>query len=87
MPFTKGYSTGVPRVRAKAMNCAGASAWSRKKMTWCSRNTARMRATSFDASSRERSTPRISAPSAPAMRRTSKVYCSTLMLALRMTVP
>src|SRR5438105_1348186 len=41
MPFTKGYSTGVPMHRANAMNCAGASAWARKKMTRCSRKARR----------------------------------------------
>ena len=33
MPFTNGYSIGLPMARAKAMNCAGSSFWSRKKMT------------------------------------------------------
>jgi hypothetical protein len=51
MPFTNGYSIGLPMRRAKAMNCAGSSAWSRKKTTWCSRNAWRISATVFAPSS------------------------------------
>src|SRR5688572_12460310 len=76
MPWTNGYSIGSPIARANAMNCAGVSAWSRKNTTWCSRKTLRIARAgiSFD-----RSTPRISAPSAPAMRRTFTPYFSTLL--------
>src|SRR4051812_33175006 len=39
-PLTKGYSTGRPMRRARAMNCGGVSGWSWKKMTRCSRKCA-----------------------------------------------
>ncbi|MDW8467629.1 MAG: hypothetical protein RML56_00135 [Burkholderiales bacterium] len=68
MPFTIGYSTGSPKYSAKRMNSAGASGWSRKKITWCSSSSHRSSATSSGASGRARSTPAISAPSAPAIR-------------------
>src|SRR5713226_8028019 len=73
MPFTNGYSIGFPMCCAKAMNCAGVSGWSWKKMTWCSRKARRISATASGDSPAARSTASISAPSAPAMRLTFKL--------------
>src|SRR5687767_3848695 len=83
MPLTNGYSTGVPMARANAMNCAGSSCWLRKKMTWCSRKAARI---SFSGKFLERSTPRISAPRAPAMRRTSTLERSRVGTAVHQQI-
>ena len=73
MPFTNGYSIGSPIRRANAMNSAGASVWPRKKITRWSRNARRISAMLSSGSARARSTPWISAPSAPERRRTSIV--------------
>ena len=79
IPFTNGYSTGVPIRRANARKSAGGNVWSRKNTTRCSSHAFRIAATVASLSSEERSTPKISAPSAPAMGRTSIAAASVVM--------
>src|SRR5262245_22828863 len=71
-PFTNGYSMGSPKRRAKARNAAGGSSWSRKKITPCSSHARRMAAMVASSSGPARSTPEISAPSAPATGSTTR---------------
>src|SRR5690348_4732668 len=80
MPLTKGYSMGVPKWRAKARKRAGARSWLRKKMTRWSSSAWRISAIVASDSSAPRSTPAISAPSAPAIG-------STFSTVLRISLP
>src|SRR5258708_22345359 len=85
MPLTRGYSTGVPRRRAKARKRSGGSCWSRKKMTRWSRSARRIAATVPESSSDARLMPWISAPSAPAIGLTSSaVIARSMSLEIRL---
>src|SRR5713101_7878815 len=79
MPLTRGYSTGVPRRRAKARKRSGGSCWSRKKMTRWSSSARRIAATVPESSSDARLMPWISAPSAPAIGLTSSAAIARSM--------
>jgi len=68
MPLTNGYSIGSPKRRASARRRAGGNSWSRKKITRWSSHALRIAATVSASSSRERSTPKISAPNRPRQR-------------------
>ena len=60
--------------RAPNATCwAGVRSWSRKKITWCSTRAWRIAAIVSSGSGWARSTPVISAPSAPATRRMFRV--------------
>src|SRR5436190_6488586 len=60
-----------PKRRAKALCCATSISWSRKNTTQCSFSASRISPTVPSSSSRPTSTPKISAPPAPEIGRTS----------------
>src|SRR5262249_58739282 len=72
-PLRKGYSIGSPKRFANARNCAGGRSWLRKNTTPLSSQIGRISATVASSRSRARSTPEISAPSAPAILWTSRL--------------
>src|SRR5512134_2460511 len=61
-----------PKRRASALCCSASKRWSRKKITQWSRRARRIPATVASSSSRPKSTPCTSAPSAPLIGRTSR---------------
>ena len=77
IPFTNGYSTGSPMRRANARNASSETSWSRKNTTRWSSQARRISATVSSGRLVDRSTPPISAPSAPAIGATVIVRYAT----------
>jgi hypothetical protein len=75
MPFAIGCTSGVPSRRANASCASRESFWSRSTTTPASTIAARSAARVVSSSASETSTPAISAPSAPAIGRTSIRPC------------